>query len=113
MSVKEPMPEAEAKRAVERQQAAWKENRMEELKKEQEPPKPPEASIEVTADSFVIKAPFALGKMGVYGILEMAKEEAAKFFYRQEKLSAEIKKASQESGSSILSRLNLPFGRKR
>lgn len=77
-----------------------------------EEPKKPEASIEVTADAMIVKCPLT-DKILVYGILEAAKEEAAKFFFHKQRIASEIKKASEESGRGILSRLNLPgMGRK-
>lgn len=81
---------------------------------EEKAPERPSASIEVTKEGVMVVTIPLQDKILAYGVLETAKEEAAKFFYHQQKLAAEIKKASEESGKTIMSRLHLPgFGGKR
>ncbi len=67
----------------------------------------PQASIEITEGKIVVTCPLT-DKILVYGVLECAKEEAARFFYAKQKMAMEIEKASREQGRGILSKIAVP-----
>lgn len=69
-----------------------------------EQPKPLASSIDFDGEKFTVIVPVIAGKAGVYGVLEVAKEQASKYFYAVERKMAE-EEAKQKS---ILSRLHIP-----
>jgi hypothetical protein len=64
-------------------------------------------TVEILADGkmFVLKAPVSIGKMGVYGALEMMRDEVSKFYFIMEKRAREER---EKSNGLLLSRMKLP-----
>lgn len=62
----------------------------------------PEVNIKFDGKTFTIVIPVIIGKMGVYGAIQLVHEEAQKFFYAQEMQARKQREAS---------RLHIPGGR--